>query len=664
MCNFAHIMKKILITIILYCSFLVILAQNEPTDESTASIQEKTQQPTSYAWTLLEPLGLREKSTIDTLLYNYYLRSVPSGISPAYATTGNLGGEGRNLLYFEQTPMSDFFFIDALSAWLPNSSTLKFYNTRIPMTLLSYNTSVGSQTVQDHLKADFSGNINKKAQIGAMVDFIYSKGNYNFQATKDLIWGASGSYLGDRYEMQAYYYHYDMLNKESGGIVDDRYITNPAEVQGGTTKVDTKSIPTYFTAAHSRVKGSNLLVNNRYKIGYWDKKMGGDSVISKTYIPVTSLIWTLKYKDNNHLFISTAGGENSNFFDNTYFDKAKTIDRTSYWSLSNTLGVSLLEGFNKYAKFGLSAFATHQIREYKLRADSVLPYLPNGMTELPTGKTQNLLWIGGQLTKQRGALLNYDITAKFGLVGPSFGNVDVIGNISTRFKMLGDSVTIAGYGWFKNESAPFLMENYVSNHFIWKNDFSKVRNYRIGGKLNIPHIGTHINVGVENVENHIYFNEKCLPQQYDGHVQVFSASLDQRLRIGILNWDNKITYQTSSNQSIIPLPNFAIYSNLYLLFKVAKVLDVQLGVDCDYYTKYKGIAYQPATMSFYNQNEVEIGNYPFMNVYANMKLDKARFYLMVSHVNQGWFGNNYFSLPHYPLNPLKFQLGVSVDFAN
>ena len=664
MCNFVLIMKKILIAIILYCSFFAIFAQNEPTEVSTTSPQEEAQQPASYAWTLLEPLGLREKSTIDTLLYNYYLKSVPSGVSPAYATTGNLGGEGRNLLYFEQTPMSDFFFKDALSAWLPNSSTLKFYNTRLPMTLLSYNTSVGSQTAQDHLKADFSGNINKRAQVGAMVDFIYSKGNYNFQATKDLVWGASGSYLGDRYEMQAYYYHYDMLNKESGGIVDDRYITDPAEVQGGTTKVDTKSIPTFFTAAHSRVKGSNLMVNNRYKIGYWEKEMEGDSVISKTYVPVTSLIWTLNYKDNSHLFISTAGGENNNFFDNTYFNNAKTIDRTSYWSLSNTLGVSLLEGFHKYAKFGLSAFATHQIRDYKLRHDSVFLYLPNGMTELPTGRTQNLLWVGGQLTKQRGALLNYDVTAKFGLLGPSLGDVDVSGNISTRFKMLGDSVTIAGYGWFKNESAPFLMENYVSNHFIWKNNFSKVRNYRIGGTLKVPHIGTFLNIGVENVENHIYFNEQCLPQQHDGHVQVFSASLDQRLHIGILNWDNKITYQTSSNQSIIPLPNFAIYSNLYLLFKIAKVLDVQLGVDCDYYTKFKGVAYQPATMSFYNQNEVEIGNYPFMNVYANMKLDKARFYLMVSHINQGWFGNNYFSLPHYPLNPLKFQLGVSVDFAN
>ena len=148
-------------------------------------------------------------------------------------------------------------------------------------------------------------------------------------------------------------------------------------------------------------------------------------------------------------------------------------------------------------------------------------------------------------------------------------------------------------------------------------------------------------------------------------MQVFSTSLNQNFKIGIFNWDNKITYQTSTNESVIPLPKFSIYSNLYLLFKIAKVLDVQLGVDCDYYTKYKSVAYQPATMSFYNQNEAEIGDYPFMNAYINMKLSKARFYVMMSHVNQGLFGNNnYFSMPHYPLNPRKFQVGVSVDLAN
>ena len=678
MCNFVHIMKRLYIIIIFCISYFASIAQDKSDDVDSSSISEHETQngdsSESYAWIMIDPLGLRERSSIDTLMLNYYHKSIPSGLSSAYATTGNFGAEGMNLIYFERTPMSDFFFSDAQSAWLPNSSTMKFYNTRIPMTLLSYNTSVGKETAQDWLKADFSGNINRRAQVGGMVDYIYSKGNYNYQALKDLVWGVSGSYIGDRYEMQSYFYHYDLLNKENGGIIDDRYITDPAAVQGGTTKVDTKTIPTNLSTAHSRLIGTNFALNNRYKVGYWDKEVVEDSVINRTYIPVTSFVWTLNYKDNSHMFRSEASGENKNFFENTYLNNSVTIDNTSYWSLTNTIGVSLLEGFNKYAKMGLSAFATHQVRKYTLMEDPInrdsinemttLTPLPGGMVRVPTGKLENLLWVGGQLTKQQGALLKYNVTAKFGLIGPSLGDVDVNGDISTKFKLFGDSVAISAYGWFKNETAPYLMENYVSNHFIWQNDFSKVQNYRFGGKLDIPHTRTFINVGLENITNYIYFNEKCLPTQYDGNVQVFSASLSQNIKLGIFNWDNKITYQTSSNSSVIPLPNFAIYSNLYLLFKVAKVLDVQLGVDCDYYTKYKSVAYQPATMSFYNQNEIEIGNYPFMNAYVNMKLSKARFYLMASHINQGWFSDNYFSMPHYPLNPLKFQLGVSVDFAN
>ncbi|MDE6081889.1 MAG: putative porin, partial [Muribaculaceae bacterium] len=116
--------------------------------------------------------------------------------------------------------------------------------------------------------------------------------------------------------------------------------------------------------------------------------------------------------------------------------------------------------------------------------------------------------------------------------------------------------------------------------------------------------------------------------------------------------------------SVIPLPKLAVYGNLYLLFKVAGVLDVQFGVDCDYYTRYKSVQYQPSTMTFYNQTAQLCGNYPFMNLYANMKLSKARFYVMMTHINQGMTGSNYFSMPSYPLNPRRLQFGISVDFAN
>ncbi|MDE5627514.1 MAG: putative porin, partial [Candidatus Amulumruptor sp.] len=107
-----------------------------------------------------------------------------------------------------------------------------------------------------------------------------------------------------------------------------------------------------------------------------------------------------------------------------------------------------------------------------------------------------------------------------------------------------------------------------------------------------------------------------------------------------------------------------VYSNLFILFKVA-TLHVQLGVDCDWYSKYYAYDYQPATSVFYTQDKVKVGNYPFMNAYVNMKLSKARFYVLFSHINQGMIGgNNYFALPHYPMNPRRFLLGVSVDFTN
>ncbi len=631
----------------------------------------------SYAWKMLPPLGLHEPATIDTLLCNYYLKSVPSDVSLAWASTGNLGSQGINMIFFDRPGMSDFFFHDALAHWLPELGNHTFYNTRIPMTLLSYNFGGGRDNSQDRLTGVFSGNVNKKLQIGANLDYLYSKGSYNNQADKNLAWGLSGSYMGDRYELQAFYNHYNLLNKENGGITDDLYITDPELLQGGNASISPKTIPTRLTAAHNRIKGQELLINNRYKVGYWQVTPPNDTVPDDTiehreYIPVSSFIWSLDYRKAHHMFLNQSPQEAREFWRNTYLRDDGTNDVTSYWSLKNTVGVSLLEGFHKYAKFGIAAYLTHEIRRYNQAVDSI-PLgadRPEGLTPYPFDvklapkATENLLWAGAQLTKLRGSLLRYDVTGRIGFAGPVAGDIHVSGNVSTRFKVFGDSVTINAYGNFSNEEAPYLMKNFVSNHFIWHNDFGKIRRLRLGGWLTLPHTGTYINAGVENIQNMIYFGENCMPVQNGGSVQVVSMTLKQDFKVGMLHWDNKLTFQTSSDDRVLPLPKFAVYSNLYLLFKVARVLHVQFGVDCDYYTKYYAPDYQPATTTFYNQREIKCGNYPFMNAYANMKLGKARFYVMFSHVNQGLCGNNYFAMPHYPMNPRRFQLGVSVDFAN
>ncbi|MDE6317243.1 MAG: putative porin [Muribaculaceae bacterium] len=659
-------MKRLLLIIF---SGLLGVATATAQQTQSAKAPEITQKITS--WRILPPLGERQEAEVDTMFLNYGQRSVPSAQSIAYATTGNLGGAGYNLIYFERPRTSDFFFRDALRAWLPSIDTQRFYNSRIPMTLVSYNFGGGKESNQDRLKADFSGNINAKAQVGGMVDYLYSKGSYNYQATKHLSWGLSGSYIGDRFEFQGFVQHYNAVNKENGGITDDRYITDPAEIQGGSTSVDYKTIPTRLSNAHNRVAGTQVYLNSRYKIGFYRDVLDGDSVIQE-YVPVSSFIWTFDFKNSRHTFRNQNASQAREFWDNTYLNPYETNDKSRYSSVRNTFGVSLLEGFNKYAKAGLAVFLTHEYRHYTQPEDTVnrrIP-LPETLTplpfaDIPAKQGENYVWIGAQLARRQGHILNYDATGRIGVIGKATGEVELNGNIYTHIPLWSDTLNVTAYGDFSNTTVPYLLRHYISNHFAWDNDFGKTRRLRFGGRINLPRTSTTLSAGVENVQNLVYFNEKALPTQCGSSVQVFSASLEQNFEVGILNWQNRLTYQTSSNDAVIPLPKFAVYSNLFITFKVAHVLDVQFGVDCDYFTKYKSVAYQPATMAFYNQREADCGNYPFVNAYLNFKLSKTRFYIMFSHVNQGLFGgDNWFSMPGYPLNPRRFQLGLSIDFAN
>lgn len=157
-----------------------------------------------------------------------------------------------------------------------------------------------------------------------------------------------------------------------------------------------------------------------------------------------------------------------------------------------------------------------------------------------------------------------------------------------------------------------------------------------------------------------------MPEQKSGSLQVLSASLNQDFKLGIFHLDNEVTWQKSSDQTVLPLPDLSLYHNFYMQFKLAKkVLSVQLGADLRYFTKYNAPAYMPAIQNFHLQptdDQVEIGGYPIVNVYANLHLKRTRFYVMMYHVNQGMSRPNYFLSPHYPINPRVLKFGLSWNF--
>ena len=122
------------------------------------------------AWTLTYPLGFHIPAEVDTAQYNYQRRSIPTMASDAWATTGNLGSPGMNLLWFEREKPSGFLFYDALEFWMPSFAKQKFHNTYIPTTILQYNYCGNSENHQDRLQGDFAGNVNRRIGIGGFVD--------------------------------------------------------------------------------------------------------------------------------------------------------------------------------------------------------------------------------------------------------------------------------------------------------------------------------------------------------------------------------------------------------------------------------------------------------------------------------------------------------------
>ena len=119
---------------------------------------------------------------------------------------------------------------------------------------------------------------------------------------------------------------------------------------------------------------------------------------------------------------------------------------------------------------------------------------------------------------------------------------------------------------------------------------------------------------------------------------------------------------------MLPLPTLNVFSNLYLQFMVAHVLRVELGASATWFTKYYAPDYLPQLNSFAVQqnadSRIELGNFPFIDVYANLHLKHARFFVMMANATATSFNRQAFLAPHYPLNRAVLHMGVSWNFFN
>ena len=441
-------------------------------------------------------------------------------------------------------------------------------------------------------------------------------------------------------------------------------------------RVVNTSAPTDSTS--TKAPSERIAVNGKAaadSLNALEAKAAQDTMWMKNeYVPVTSFIHTMKFDTYRRIY--QAYETPKDFYADTFnpagnYPGDSIYDKTTHYRIQNTFAISLLEGFNKWAKAGLKAFVTSDLRHFTLPTE----------TEIAKAYNEHNLSIGGQLIKSQGKTLHYDATLETWLTGKDAGQMKIDADADINFALFGDTVRLQASGFFHRLNPTFYYRHYHLKHFWWDNDdMSKLIHTRIEGKFGYEKTKTTVRVAFDNIKNHTFFamgynvtddfgrtGNTLSVVQKSGAISLLTLELQQKLKLGPLHWDNVITYQKSSDDMALPVPDLNIYTNLFLRFKIARVLKCDFGADARFFTKYYAPDYSPALGQYAVQtgeNRTEVGNYPIVNVYANFHLQRTRFFVMMSHINAGQGKPDYFLAPHYPLNQRIFRFGVSWNFYN
>ena len=665
-----------------------------------------------FSWKIDNRLGNVTPVPVDTIQSGFQNSNDMGGPTGQFNYLGNLGSPRMSRIFFDRPDDSQFIFLDPYNFSFQRPQDVVFTNTLSPFTNLTYYKSLNNRNGEERFKSYFAINANKRLGFGFNIDYLYGRGMYSDQNTAFFNGNLFAYYRGDKYDLHFIFSNNNMKMAENGGIADDRYITDPLDMAEGKKQYASTDIPTNLNKVWNHNSGYHVFLTHRYNLGFYKKNnkeqnvndslpqmmnLPTDSLINKSlndslkttekidsidvnpeFVPVTSFIHTLQIDLDKRKYITQDNSQAQKLYEYNFFGNDST-DLTKRTSIKNTFGISLREGFNKWAKAGLTAFITHEYRDFTL-CDTT------GIDDNRIFKhyKENNLSVGGELLKEQGKLLHYRILGELGIAGEDAGQFKVEGKGDLNFRLLGDTVRLEANAFVKNLNPVFFYRHFHSKHYWWDNtDLSKIMRTRIEGTLHVGKLGTTLRAGVENIKNYTYldnasvavtnndgkvisYKNNAIVKQDGGNIQILTAMWQQKLKAGIFHLDTEVVYQKSSNENILPLPELSAYANLYLKSALVKdVFNVELGADVRYFTKYYAPDYSPVMGQFYLQNpneNIEIGGYPMINVYANLQWKRTRIFVMMYHINQGSGDSNYFLAPHYPINPKMLKIGISWNF--
>ena len=636
--------------------------------------------------------------------YNYRFNDYPffKGDAVNSVWLGVVGSPEESYDFFRRREEDNAIFYTPYQTYSYTPENAPQFNTKTPYTELAYWGTLFANQEKEESNVQVLTTQNITPELNFTLEYrrYGSNGMLRREDTDNRSFLATTNYMGKKYLMHAGFIYNKIERSENGGVIDQSWIRD--------TVVDAREIEVYLKNADNKLKKNTIFLDQSYRIPFTflnrikeNKQLklkmavrdsimaSGDSLAIESYlekeredsIELANALDTLNLNEN----VTTAFiGHSSEY---SVFRKKYTDDI----SLSDSLGRDFYQDrfyINptrsadslRVMKFENRAF----IRLQPWKSDGIVSKLDVGIgdklasyysfrpQDYLSGSHNVLLnsaYLYAGANGQFKKYMQWNAKGQYTFAGYEVNDFDIDANLSFSvypFRRHKNSpLTFRAHFETSLKEPDYYQQHLFTNHFKWDNNFSKISTTKAEASLSIPKWQMAASFGYALLSNNIYYDTEGIVRQNTSPMSVMTASLKKNFTVWNLHFDHKALFQLSSNEEVMPLPMLALNFRYYFQFDVVKkVMQMQIGANGTYTTKWYLPAYNPVLGVFHNQNEMEYGNCPYIDAFVNIQWKRACIFIKAINVNMGWPGKSadYFTADGYIAPQRAIKVGISWPF--
>ena len=667
----------------------------------TYAVPDSMQYKRMITWTHDRNFNEVQLFDYDTT-YNWHYNDLPIYREDINANhLGPAGSASQLYNFFRREEADNAIFFTPYQIYNYTPENLPMYNTKTPYTELAYwGTLFGKDEKEEsNIKILTTQNILPEWNVTLEYHRFGSKGMLLNEDTDNRTFVASTNYMGKRYLMHAGYIYNKVSRTENGGIVDNFWIRD--------TTVDGKEIAVALNSAHNKIKKNTVFLDQSYRIPFnfiYDIGKGKrkarkaeearrDSIMATgDSTAIAALLEEEKARESEKMaadsldrdITSAFIGHSSEYtvYTKNYTDAIDAGDETGRDFYGNRFFINPTNSTDSMRVMRLENRVFLRLQPWK--ADGIVSkldvgigdkllnyydYSPSNYLSTRRNTVLNSMYIYAGAQGQYKKYFDWNATGKYTFLGYEVNDFGIDANL-----------TFSAYPFRRDKSSPLLLnahfetslkepdhyqQRLFTNHFRWENDFGKISTTKIEGRLMIPRWNLEAMFGYALLGNNIYYDTEGIVRQNGQAMSVMSAYLRKDFRLWKFHLDHQALFQVSSNPDVLPLPMLALNFRYYLQFDVVKkVMQMQIGANGRYTTRWYAPAYNPVAGVFHNQNEEMYGNCPDIDVFVNIQWKRACIFIKLVNVGLGWPNDqaDYFSAHHYILSQRTLKVGIFWPF--